>query len=47
MPHLDKFGLGPGDIPAMVALASRSNSMRSNPVKLPEQVLADILTKVL
>jgi alcohol dehydrogenase class IV len=46
-PQLSQFGLTASDIPAMVALASRSNSMRSNPVKLPEPVLADILAKVL
>jgi alcohol dehydrogenase class IV len=47
VPRLGQFGLTAKDIPAMVALASRSNSMRSNPVKLDEPVLAEVLTKVL
>lgn len=47
IPPLGSFGLTAGDIPAMVALACKSNSMRYNPVKLSEGALAGLLAKAI
>lgn len=47
IPGLGTFGLTSGDIPAMVALACKSNSMRYNPVTLSEAVLSEVLQQAL
>ena len=47
IPPLGQFGLTVEDIPQMVALSGKSSSMRYNPVKLSEQVLAQILTRAM
>jgi alcohol dehydrogenase class IV len=44
---LRHFGLTEADIPAQVALAQKSNSMRQNPTALPAEVLARILRQAL
>jgi alcohol dehydrogenase class IV len=43
IPPLGKFGLSEADIPAQVALARKSSSMKFNPVTLSDGVLATIL----
>ena len=43
IPPLGQFGLKATDVPAMVALARKSSSMRYNPVTLPDDVLASLL----
>ncbi|MCJ7544678.1 MAG: iron-containing alcohol dehydrogenase [Phycisphaerae bacterium] len=47
IPGLGTFGLASTDIPAMVALARKSNSMRYNPVKLSPEVLAEVLRQAM
>ena len=47
IPPLGQFGLTRDRIAEMVALASRSSSMRYNPVKLSPQALAEILQRSL
>jgi alcohol dehydrogenase class IV len=47
IPRLGQFGIAESDIPAVVALAQKSSSMRYNPVTLPAEVLAEILRKAL
>ena len=47
IPGLGTFGLASTDVPAMVALACKSNSMRYNPARLPEAVLTEVLAKAL
>lgn len=44
IPSLGRFGISAADIPAMVALAAKSSSMRYNPVDLSEAVLCEVLT---
>jgi len=43
IPPLGQFGLTAQHIPEMVALAGKSSSMRCNPVRLSDDVLAEIL----
>jgi alcohol dehydrogenase class IV len=43
VPPLREFGLGPANIPDMVALARKASSMRYNPVVLSEETLSQIL----
>jgi alcohol dehydrogenase class IV len=47
IPRLGQFGIGEQDIPELVATAQKANSMRSNPVALPVEVLSEILRQVL
>ncbi|MBL7134006.1 MAG: iron-containing alcohol dehydrogenase [Phycisphaerae bacterium] len=47
IPPLGQFGITQDRIPEMVALAAKSSSMRYNPVKLPNEVLAEALQKAL
>ncbi len=43
VPPLREFGLAPGHIPGMVALARKASSMRYNPVVLSDETLSRIL----
>jgi alcohol dehydrogenase class IV len=47
IPRLGTFGLTPAEVPAMVALARKSSSMRFNPVTLSDEALAGILERAL
>ena len=47
IPALRQFGLGEGDVAAMVGLARKSSSMRYNPVALPEAAMAEVLRKAI
>ena len=47
IPGLRRFGLGENQVAEMVGLARQASSMRSNPVVLSEEALADILRKAL
>ena len=47
IPPLGRFGLGVSDVPAMVALARKSSSMRFNPVVLSDEMLAEILRRAI
>jgi alcohol dehydrogenase class IV len=47
IPRLATFGLTTADIPAQVALAQKSSSMRYNPIQLPTETLEQILTAAL
>lgn len=42
LPHLSDFGIGGSDIPAIVA-QSRNNSMKTNPVRLEDEEIAEIV----
>jgi alcohol dehydrogenase class IV len=45
IPRLGQYGLAEKDVPELVALARKSNSMRYNPVELSEAVLQDVLSR--
>jgi alcohol dehydrogenase class IV len=47
IPGLSRFGVGTADIPALVAMAERSSSMKGNPLPLPAPALARILEQSL
>jgi alcohol dehydrogenase class IV len=47
IPRLGTLGLSAGDVPAMVALASKANSMKANPVGLDEPALAKVLQEAM
>jgi alcohol dehydrogenase class IV len=47
IPPLRQFGITPDAVPAQVALAQKSSSMKYNPVPLPPDVLTQILTAAL
>jgi alcohol dehydrogenase class IV len=47
IPRLSQFGFTPAAVPAQVALAQKSNSMRYNPIPLTPETLAQILTAAL
>jgi alcohol dehydrogenase class IV len=43
IPALSAYGVGVSDVPALVELASRANSMKGNPIVLSSDELAAIL----
>ena len=43
-PRLGTFGFTPDRVPEMVALARKASSMRYNPVVLPDETLAKVLS---
>lgn len=47
IPPLRSFGLSPAAVSEMVALAEKASSMRFNPVTLPADVLAAVLTRAI
>lgn len=47
IPPLKHWGLGPADVPALVAKAQAASSMKGNPVVLTESELGDIVLKAL
>jgi len=47
IPPLSKFGLGAGDVDAMVQLAKQASSMKYNPVVLPDEALRDVLLEAI
>lgn len=47
IPPLKHWGLGPADVPALVAKARAASSMKGNPVALTESELSDIIMKAL
>jgi alcohol dehydrogenase class IV len=44
IPGLSAYGLGPGDVPALVAQSRRSSSMRANPIELTDEELTELLS---
>jgi alcohol dehydrogenase class IV len=44
IPGLRAYGVGPGDIPALVEKASQASSMKGNPVALSREELTEIVT---
>jgi alcohol dehydrogenase class IV len=46
IPSLVEFGLKEKDFPTVVAKAQRSSSMKGNPIKLTDDELMEILTKI-
>ncbi len=47
VPGLSSYGIGPADIPGLVAKAAQASSMKGNPVGLTEYELAGVLTRAL
>jgi alcohol dehydrogenase class IV len=47
IPGLAQFGMTPADVPGLIELAKKSNSMRYNPIPLPPETLTAILTAAL
>jgi alcohol dehydrogenase class IV len=45
IPPLRTYGIGPDDIPALVAGAARASSMQANPVALTAEEMTEILTR--
>jgi alcohol dehydrogenase class IV len=45
--RLSAYGVGPGDVPQLVAQARRSSSMRGNPIELTDGELTGILSAAL
>ncbi len=44
---LRAYGVGPGDVPAVVDLAARASSMKGNPIVLTQEELEELLTSAL
>ena len=47
LPPLSAYGIGEGDVPALVAQARQASSMRGNPVALTEGELATVLARAI
>ena len=47
VPSLGRFGIGPDDVPELIALARKSSSMRYNPVTLSDEALTGVLQAAL
>jgi alcohol dehydrogenase class IV len=47
LPPLSSYGIGAGDVPALVAQARQASSMKANPVVLSDQDLTDDLSRAL
>ena len=46
-PPLSSYGIGEGDVPALVAQTRQASSMKANPVALADANLTDILSRAL
>jgi alcohol dehydrogenase len=44
LPRLSAYGIGEGDIPAIVS-GSRNNSMKTNPVRLDDEEIGEIVRR--
>jgi len=47
LPPLSTYGIGEGDVPAVVAQAKQASSMKANPVALSDADLADVLSRAI
>lgn len=47
LPPLSAYGIGEGDVPALVAQAKQASSMKANPIALADADLSDVLARAL